>query len=60
MASEASRVSSNFPCMHGEPIPQMAFWDNVILVCFMKGYANFYFHTPLLVKLGFRNLPASN
>ena len=38
--------------MHGEPIPQMAFWDNVMLVCFMKGYANLYFHIPPLVKLG--------
>ena len=34
--------------------------DDVILVCFMKGYANLYFHIPLLVKLGFGNLPASN
>ena len=34
--------------------------DDVILVCFMKGYANLYFHIPLLVKLGSGNLPASN
>ena len=40
--------------------PPKAILDDVILVCFMKGYASFYFHTPLLVKLGFKHLPASN
>ena len=40
--------------------PPKAILDDVILVCFMKGYANLYFHIPLLVKLGFRNLLASN
>ena len=40
--------------------PPKAILDDVILVCFMKGYANLYFHIPLLVKLGSRNLPASN
>ena len=40
--------------------PPKAILDDVILVCFMKEYANLYFHIPLLVKLGFGNLPASN
>ena len=32
--------------------PPKAILDDVILVCFMKEYANLYFHIPPLVKLG--------
>ena len=31
--------------------PPKAILDDVILVCFMKEYANLYFHSPPLVKL---------
>ena len=51
MTFEANRVVSHAN-MRGEPIPQRLFLDDVILVCFMKEYANLYFHIPPLVKLG--------